>query len=171
MKEVFIRSLVAITGLVLLLAIGLSPASAQRAKAPETTKTNAGRREVKLLQGDTTIQAATLTLDESNGNLVANGKVITNLMIASHQETPAGKSKPTLARAEQFAYADQTRTATYTTNAQLEGDEFTYTQRAGTVRVGNVCQISRKPIIVSGTAEAVDKAGRKKVMDSFVEKA
>lgn len=48
-----------------------------------------------------------------------------------------------------------------TNNAQLEGDEFSYTQRAGTVRVGNVCQISRKPIIVSGTAEAVDKAGRK----------
>lgn len=45
-------------------------------------------------------------------------------------------------------------------NAQLEGDEFSYTQRGGTVRVGNVCQISRKPVIVSGTAEAVDKAGR-----------
>ena len=59
---------------------------------------------------------------ETSGPIIANGKVITNLMIASHQETPAGKSKPTLARAEQFAYADQTRTATYTTNAQLEGD-------------------------------------------------
>ena len=89
----------------------------------ENAHTVAYTGKVKLLQGDTTIQAATLTLDESNGNLVANGKVITNLMIASHQETPAGKSKPTLARAEQFAYADQTRTATYTTNAQLDSDQ------------------------------------------------
>ena len=89
----------------------------------ENAHTVAYTGKVKLLQGDTTIQAATLTLDESKGNLVANGKVITNLMIASHQETPAGKSKPTLARAEQFAYADQTRTATYTTNAQLDSDQ------------------------------------------------
>jgi hypothetical protein len=49
-------------------------------------------------------------------------------------------------------------------NAQIEGDEFAYTDRAATTRVGNRTQISRKTILISGTAEAVDKAGRKSEM-------
>lgn len=89
----------------------------------ETAHTVAYTGKVKLLQGDTTIQATTLTLDESKGNLVANGKVITNLMIAGHKDTAGPSSKPTLARSEDFSYADQTRTATYTTNAQLDSDQ------------------------------------------------
>jgi hypothetical protein len=47
-----------------------------------------------------------------------------------------------------------------TTNAQIEGDEYVYADRAPTVRVGNYTQISRKPVLVTGTLEAVDKAGR-----------
>lgn len=47
-----------------------------------------------------------------------------------------------------------------TTNAQIEGDEYVYADRPPTVRVGNYTQISRKPVLVSGTLEAVDKAGR-----------
>lgn len=47
-----------------------------------------------------------------------------------------------------------------TTNAQIEGDEYTYADRSPTVRVGNITQISRKPVLISGTAEAVEKAGR-----------
>lgn len=45
-------------------------------------------------------------------------------------------------------------------NAQLEGDDVTFAAAAPTVRVGNRTQISRKEMIVSGTQEAVDKAGR-----------
>ena len=45
-------------------------------------------------------------------------------------------------------------------NAQLEGDEAAFTAVTPTVRVQNRCQISRKTVIVSGTQDAVDKAGR-----------
>lgn len=46
-------------------------------------------------------------------------------------------------------------------NAQLEGDEASFTQGSNTVRLGNRTQISRKTAIVSGTANATKKAGRK----------
>lgn len=45
-------------------------------------------------------------------------------------------------------------------NAQLEGDDATNDAVTPTVRIGNVCQISRKVAAVSGTAQAVDAAGR-----------
>jgi len=77
-----------------------------------------------LIQGDTTIRANTLTLDQSKGDLTANGKVVTTLAIADGKKPePGAKTKPMIARAETFTYADQTRTATYTTAAQLDGDQ------------------------------------------------
>jgi hypothetical protein len=51
-----------------------------------------------------------------------------------------------------------------TTNAQLEGAETTRVTSAPTVRVGNYCQILTKNATVSGTQEAISKAGRKKEM-------
>lgn len=47
-----------------------------------------------------------------------------------------------------------------TTNAQIEGDEFTFSDPAATVRVGNRTQILRKTYLITNTLEAVDKAGR-----------
>jgi hypothetical protein len=47
-----------------------------------------------------------------------------------------------------------------TSNAQIEGDEYVYADRSPTVRVGNIMQISRKPVNISRTLEVVDKAGR-----------
>lgn len=50
-------------------------------------------------------------------------------------------------------------------NAQLEGDDHTsFAAVTPTVRLGNRCQISSKDVIVSGTQDAVDKAGRKREM-------
>lgn len=46
------------------------------------------------------------------------------------------------------------------TNAVLEGDDATLDAANITTRVGNRCQISDKTAVVSGTNEAVDKAGR-----------
>jgi hypothetical protein len=47
-------------------------------------------------------------------------------------------------------------------NAQLEGDDVaSFTAVVASVRVGNYTQISRKTLILSGTEEVVDKAGRK----------
>jgi hypothetical protein len=45
-------------------------------------------------------------------------------------------------------------------NAQVEGDEAAFVAVTPTVRVQNRCQIARKTVIVSGTQDAVDKAGR-----------
>jgi hypothetical protein len=47
-----------------------------------------------------------------------------------------------------------------TTNAALEGDDFATTTFTAPSRVGNRCQISTKGIVVTGTVEAVRKAGR-----------
>ena len=47
-------------------------------------------------------------------------------------------------------------------NAQFQGDDISsFTPASVTTRLGNRTQISRKEVIVSGTVEAVNKAGRK----------
>jgi hypothetical protein len=45
-------------------------------------------------------------------------------------------------------------------NYQIEGDEISFTAPTATVRLGNRTQIARKAVLVSGTLEAVSKAGR-----------
>lgn len=45
-------------------------------------------------------------------------------------------------------------------NRAIEGDDPTAKTFAATTRVGNYCQISQKTVIVSGTASAIDQAGR-----------
>jgi hypothetical protein len=50
------------------------------------------------------------------------------------------------------------------TNAALEGDVVSYTTPTATKRMGNYCQISTKTAVVSGTLDAVSKAGRKAEM-------
>lgn len=73
--------------------------------------------------------------------------------------TGAAKSKATNTLHE---WQTDSLTAATTANAQLEGDDLTtFTTQAATTRLGNVCQISRKDVIVSGTVDVVNKAGRK----------
>src|SRR3546814_5816842 len=50
--------------------------------------------------------------------------------------------------------------AASTSNAQLEGDDVAGSTSAPTTRVHNYCQISRKDVVITGTQEVVDKAGR-----------
>jgi hypothetical protein len=52
-------------------------------------------------------------------------------------------------------------------NSQLEGDDttssgYSFGSVTATVRLNNTCQISYKNVIVSGTQDAVNKAGRKR---------
>jgi len=47
------------------------------------------------------------------------------------------------------------------TNAAVEGDTASDATIAVTTRIGNKTQISQKTVKISGTLEAVDKAGRK----------
>ncbi|HKI84275.1 MAG TPA: DUF5309 family protein, partial [Candidatus Krumholzibacteria bacterium] len=46
-------------------------------------------------------------------------------------------------------------------NAQLEGDDATFSTPSDTTRVGNYCQISNKTLVIADTQEVVDKAGKK----------
>lgn len=49
-------------------------------------------------------------------------------------------------------------------NAQLQGDDVAFGAAILTTRVSNRTQISRKEVVVAGTQEAVDKAGRNSEM-------
>lgn len=51
-------------------------------------------------------------------------------------------------------------TAASGSNAQIEGDTFSYTAPSSTTRLTNYSQIFWKTVIVTGTARAVDTAGR-----------
>src|SRR5205807_9745533 len=50
--------------------------------------------------------------------------------------------------------------ATSAQNAQLEGDDVVADSTTASVRLGNICQISRKSPRVTGTQRAVEHAGR-----------
>jgi hypothetical protein len=71
-----------------------------------------------------------------------------------------------------FEWQTDVLASAVTTNAQLEGDQITGADaRVATDRVGNYSQISRKVIEVSGTLEAVDKAGMRSYLAYELAKA
>ncbi len=67
------------------------------------------------------------------------------------------------ARATQTAHEWQTDVLAAATfgNALVEGDDATSASLTPTTRIGNFTQIVGKTVQISGTLEAVDKAGRK----------
>lgn len=69
-----------------------------------------------------------------------------------------GKTKATAVYHE---WQTDSLAAATTNNAAVEGDDATAASLSPTVRLGNYCQILQKTIQVSGTLEAVNKAGRK----------
>lgn len=83
----------------------------------------------------------------------------------SPEETPfmsnVGKGS---AKSTYFEWQEDSLSATDTNNAQVEGDDAPAVEPSPTARIGNYTQISRKTVTVSGTLEAVDKAGRKSEM-------
>ena len=71
-----------------------------------------------------------------------------------------------------FEWQTDALASAVTTNAVLEGDQITSADaRAATDRVGNYTQISRKVVEVSGTLEAVDKAGMRSYLAYELAKA
>lgn len=83
----------------------------------------------------------------------------------SPEETPfmsnVGKGS---AKSTYFEWQEDSLAATDLNNAQVEGDDSPAVEPSATARIGNYTQISRKTVTVSGTLEAVDKAGRKSEM-------
>lgn len=60
-----------------------------------------------------------------------------------------------------FEWQTDSLEAASTTNAQLEGNDASFTAVTPTTRLGNYVQISSKTLVVSDTQEKVKKAGRK----------
>lgn len=69
----------------------------------------------------------------------------------------AGKAK---AENTFFEWQTDAYAAASTSNAQLEGDDYTAAAVTATTRLGNRCQISSKAFTISGTMEATNRAGR-----------
>lgn len=57
------------------------------------------------------------------------------------------------------------------TNAAIEGNEVTFSAPSATTRLGNYSQISTKSVIVTGTVDAVNKAGRNNELAYQISKA
>jgi len=66
----------------------------------------------------------------------------------------------TQATAVLHEWQTDTLAAASSSNAVIEGDEATLDAITATVRLSNSCQIMDKTIVITGTQEAVDKAGR-----------
>jgi lipopolysaccharide export system protein LptA len=79
----------------------------------------------RLWQGDTTIRADRIVLDEGRGDLTASGGVQSTLAIGQAESTapPVGGPRGTIARADAMRYEDAARTATYTTGARMSGPQ------------------------------------------------
>lgn len=106
------------------------------------------------------IFTGTITKYAQNGLREDLSDVIFNI---SPEETPfiSAASRGT-ARSVLHEWQTDSLAAAISTNQHFEGDDIQdYGSIDSTVRVGNYCQISRKLVLISGTLEAVDKAGRK----------
>ena len=80
--------------------------------------------QARLWQGDTTIQADHLTVDDATGNLAGKGSVATTFMIEETDEKSGTRKRtPTIGRADAFLYDDGPRTATYTGSAHVAGPQ------------------------------------------------
>lgn len=98
---------------------------------------------------------------------IGNREDLTDLISRiSPTETPvysmAGKTKAT-ATLHEWQTQDLAAAAS---NAAAEGDDFSAPAVTPTVRLTNRCQISTKMVVVSGSQEAVNSAGRKSEMGS-----
>jgi hypothetical protein len=107
------------------------------------------------------IQTNTFTTFSAIGMREDLADVIYNI---SPTETPFMNSiGRTTADATLFEWQTDALASASTSNAQLQGDDLSGTADSvtATVRVGNRTQISRKTVVISGTEERVNKAGRK----------
>ena len=88
----------------------------------EASRRGEYKGQAVLLQGQTQINADSLTIDESKGDLIAVGKVITSLAIVRKDAKAGAPSPSTIGRGGSFTYTDQARRATYDTAAMLDGE-------------------------------------------------
>jgi len=116
------------------------------------------------------ILTATWTAHEAKGIREDLSNLISNI---SPTKTPflsrAGKESVSNTL---FEWQTDALAAAVTSNQQIEGDDLasTYTAAVASVRVGNYCEIARKEVSVSGTVDAVNKAGRRSELAYQIQK-
>jgi len=114
------------------------------------------------------IAGATSTYDMSASNREDLWDVISNL---SPTERPFTQN---ISRIKANATAHSWLTDTYAaanSNRQLEGDVTTFATAIAITKLTNTCQIAKKAFVISGTQEAVSKAGRKSEIKYQLQKA
>ena len=80
--------------------------------------------QARLWQGDTTVQAARLTVDDATGNLTGKGKVATTFIIEDRDEKTGRRERTTsIGTADDFVYEDGPRKAIYTGSAHVSGPQ------------------------------------------------
>jgi LPS export ABC transporter protein LptC len=86
--------------------------------------TSEAATQARLWQGDTTVQADRLTVDDATGNLTGKGRVTTALVI-DQKDDKTGKLERTtsIGSADAFLYEDASRRATYTGSAHVSGPQ------------------------------------------------
>lgn len=78
----------------------------------------------KLWQADTSIQGASLTLDNKSGDITATGSITTTAMLEQQDKEKNRKERVrSVGTAQQFTYEEATRRATYETDAHLSGPQ------------------------------------------------
>jgi hypothetical protein len=114
------------------------------------------------------IAGATSTYDQSAANREDLWDIISNI---SPMERPFTAN---IARVKAKATRHDWLTdglATATTNKHLEGDVTSFTTATTITKLSNTCQILKKAFVITGTQEAVDKAGRKSEIKYQLQKA
>jgi lipopolysaccharide transport protein LptA len=76
-----------------------------------------------LWQGETSIKGATITLDDSSGDLAATGPVTTATMLRQDDGKGGTEKVSSVGNAKDFVYTDAQRRATYTGDAHLTGPQ------------------------------------------------
>lgn len=107
------------------------------------------------------IPAGTFKTYEAVGNREDLSDIVYSI---SPTETPfLSMAAKTKARARRHEWQTDSL-ASAASNQAIEGDDATANTATPTVRVSNDCQILSKVVAVTGTQEAVDKAGRNSEM-------
>jgi LPS export ABC transporter protein LptC len=79
---------------------------------------------VKLFQEDTSIQAATLVIDNKTGDLLASGPAVTSTMLVHGDKTKKPRDRArSIGKGADFKYEEAQRLATYTGDAHLNGPQ------------------------------------------------
>jgi lipopolysaccharide transport protein LptA len=81
--------------------------------------------DARLWQGETAVQADTITIDDSKGDLAGKGSVKSTLRLQQTDTKDSGKPefRTTVVTADQLRYEEAQRRATYTGSARMNGPE------------------------------------------------